>query len=118
MALMKFIMKRRLRHPTEGWGLRRAMWLHGVASPLDYIKDSAKYSLEGLADRIRCPTLVCTAENDEIGATARDLYDKLTCEKSFVAFTAEEGADAHCEAGARSVFNQRAFDWLDAILSR
>jgi pimeloyl-ACP methyl ester carboxylesterase len=118
LALLKFIMQRRLRHPTEGWGLRRAMWLHGVASPLDYIKESAKYNLEGLAQQIRCPTLVCTAENDEIGVTARDLYDKLTCAKSFIGFTAEEGADAHCEAGARSVFNQRAFDWLDTVLNR
>jgi len=30
---------------------------------------------------------------------------------------AKEGAGNHCEAGARSLFNQRAFDWLDMVLN-
>ena len=75
------------------------------------------YSLEGRAERIRCPTLVCSAENDDIGVTAQKLYDSLTCPKTFIAFTAVEGAGEHCEAGARSLFNQRAFDWLDVVLA-
>jgi hypothetical protein len=32
--------------------------------------------------------------------------DALTCEKSFIAFTAKEGAGQHCEAAASSLFNQ------------
>jgi hypothetical protein len=31
-------------------------------------------------------------------------------------FTAAEGAGEHCEAGARTLFNQRSFDWLDRTL--
>lgn len=73
------------------------------------------YTLRGRAERIACPTLVCSAENDEIGVTARRLFDALTCRKEFVAFTAAEGAGAHCESGARAVFNQRALDWLDRV---
>jgi pimeloyl-ACP methyl ester carboxylesterase len=118
LRLLNLILNRKLRHPTAGWGLRRGMWVHGVASPLDYVKLTQHYSLKGRAEHIRCPTLVCSAENDEIGVTARTLYDALSCEKAFLAFTAKEGAGEHCEAGARSLFNQRAFDWLDAALSR
>jgi hypothetical protein len=33
-------------------------------------------------------------------------------------FSAEEGAGAHCEAGARSLYNARAFDWLDEVLGQ
>ena len=69
------------------------------------------------AGQIRCPTLVCSAENDDIGVTARKRYDALSCEKALIAFTAKEGAGEHCEAGARSLFNQRAFDWLDEVLA-
>jgi hypothetical protein len=50
--------------------------------------------------------------------TARQLHDRLTCEKRFMSFTAGEGAGAHCEVGARSLFNQRVFDWLDSVLRR
>jgi hypothetical protein len=41
-----------------------------------------------------------------------------TCDKTFSTFTAKEGAGEHCEVGARSLFNQRAFDWLDGVLTR
>ena len=116
LALLDIILRRRMRHTTAGWGLRRGLWTHGVKSPLDYIRLTEHYSLEGRAEQIRCPTLVCSAENDEIGVTARRLFDTLTCRKSFMVFAASDGAGAHCEAGARALFNQHAFDWLDTIL--
>lgn len=117
LALVKRMMTARLKKPTKGWGLRRALWLHGLASPLDYVRASADYSLEGLAGRIACPTLICSAENDEIGATAAKLLDALRCEKTMMRFTDAEGAGEHCEIGARTLFNQRMFDWLDMVLN-
>ena len=116
LALLNLILSRRMRHTTAGWGLRRGLWVHGVKSPLEYVKLTQDYTLEGRVEHIRCPTLICSAENDDIGVTARKLYDALSCEKSFIAFTAPEGAGEHCEVGARSLFNQRAFDWLGAVL--
>ncbi|HEY5208472.1 MAG TPA: alpha/beta fold hydrolase [Stellaceae bacterium] len=117
LRLIEMMLRRRLNHPTAGWGLRRGMWVHGVADPLAYLRLTADYSLVARVDRIGCPTLVCSAEHDEIGLTARKLYDALACDKHFIAFTAAEGAGEHCEAGARSLFNQRAFDWLDRVLA-
>ena len=118
LALLGLILRRRLGHLTAGWGLRRGLWVHGVETPLDYMRLTRDYSLEGRAERIRCPTLICSAEEDDIGVTARKLHDALTCEKAFITFTAQEGAGAHCEAGARSLFNQRVFDWLDSVFGR
>jgi hypothetical protein len=103
--------------PTAGWGLRRALWVHGLASPLDYVLASREYTLEGRADRISCPTLVCKAENDEIGITAPKLFDTLRSAKTMMHFTSTDGAGEHCEIGARTLFNQRMFDWLDAVLT-
>jgi pimeloyl-ACP methyl ester carboxylesterase len=116
LPLLNYLLRGRMRHTTAGWGIRRGLWTHGVDCPLAYLLLTREYSLEGRVDGIRCPTLVCSAENDMIGVTAKRLYDSLSCEKRFVKFTADEGAGEHCEAGARSVFNQRSFDWLDGVL--
>ncbi len=116
LGLLRQILKRRLRQVSAGWGLRRGLWVHGLDDPLDYLKLTRDYTLEGRTGLIRCPTLICQAEHDEIGVTARRLYDALECPKDFIAFRADEGAGEHCEAGARSLFNQRAFDWLDRRL--
>jgi predicted alpha/beta-fold hydrolase len=118
LALFEFLMRRKLCHTTAGWGLRRCLWVHGLDDPMAYFRLTQEYTLAGRVDQIRCPTLVCSAENDEIGASADKFFAGLVCEKTRLVFTAKEGAGAHCEAGARGLFNQRAFDWLDSVLPR
>jgi pimeloyl-ACP methyl ester carboxylesterase len=102
--------------PYLNWTLRRALWVHGLDSPADYLRVAGEYSLEGRAERIRCPTLVAWAEGDPIARFAERLYAALQCPKALVRFTAAEGAGGHCEETARSLFHQRAFDWLDDVL--
>ncbi len=70
LSLLNFILRRRMRHTTAGWGLRRGLWVHGVDSPLAYVRLTQDYSLEGRVEQIRCATLICCAEKDEIGVTA------------------------------------------------
>jgi pimeloyl-ACP methyl ester carboxylesterase len=113
--LLEFVLARRLCHVSQGWALRRGLLVHGVGTPIDYLRLTADYVTER-PEAIGCPTIICSAENDEIGATARDLYDRLTCNKTFLTFKALEGAGEHCESGARALFNQRALDWLDETL--
>jgi len=117
LNLLKLVFNRMLANTTAGWGLRRAMWVHGVPTPLDYVRLSQSYTLKGYAEQIKCPTLVCFADHDDIAAYARQLFDALTCPKEFVTFTTVEGAGEHCEDGNRSLFHQRAFDWLDKTLA-
>lgn len=118
LGLLSLMLRRRMRHVTGGWGLRRGLWVHGVSTPLDYLSLTRDYALERKAEQIRCPMLVCSAENDDIGITADALFDVLTCEKTRLKFSTAEGAGEHCEAGARSLFNQKTFDWLDDVLAR
>ena len=118
LDLIDRILRARLRHPTKGWAIRRGLWVHGVDRPIDYLRLTAQYTLAGRIDRIKCPTMITCAENDQIGATAAKLYGLLNCPKSFRRFMTAEGAGSHCESGARSVFNQHLFDWLDETLSR
>ncbi len=114
--LLRRIMRSRMQHPTAGWALRRGLWAHKAATLEEYLRQLDDYSLAGRTDRLRCPTLICFAEDDDLAATARKSYDALTCEKEFLTFHRSEGAGDHCEAGARLLFHQRVFDWLDARL--
>lgn len=102
--------------PTGGWALRRGMMVHGVDSPAAYLRALHDYTLAGHADKITCPTLVCNAEGDDISASAPQLAAALTCPHELITFTAADGADDHCEAGARQLFHARTFGWLDDVL--
>ncbi len=114
--LLRRILQTRLRQPTAGWALRRGLWVHKAASIEEYLRQLAEYTLDGRADRIRCPTLVCFAEDDDLAVSARKTYDALTSAKEFMTFRGADGAGEHCEAGARLAFHQRVFDWLDQRL--
>jgi alpha-beta hydrolase superfamily lysophospholipase len=103
---------------TQRFVLGRGMWVHGARTPWEYFRMFQAYSLADVAKNIQCPTFVDEAENDRRRGGGRDLYDALQCPKEYVLFTASEGAGEHCEAGAREVFFQRMFDWLDRILTQ
>ena len=104
-----------IKNPVKGWSLRRGLFVHGVNTVKDYINISRQYNIKGIINNIKCPVLVCDAENDEIAAFAKEIYDSLSCTKAYIKFTNAEGAGEHCEDGNRSLFNQRAFDWLDEV---
>jgi pimeloyl-ACP methyl ester carboxylesterase len=103
---------------TQRFMLGRGMWVHGAATPWEYLKMFQAYSLADVARNIRCPTFVDEAENDRRRGGGKDLYNALQCPKQYVLFAASEGAGEHCEAGAREVFFQKMFDWLDPILGQ
>lgn len=102
-----------MKKPTAGWALRRNLMVHGLAEPLDFFRMAPAYTLKGIEGQITCPTLICAAQGDDLSSRAHLLFDRLTCEKTFVEFQAADGAGEHCESGARTQFHQTAFDWLD-----
>lgn len=97
--------------------MRFRMRPYGTDSPYEFFKMAEGYNLEGVAEQIRCPTLVTDPENEPFWpGQSKRLYEALTCPKDLVVFTAAEGADFHCEAKALGVRDQRVFDWLDGVL--
>jgi hypothetical protein len=74
------------------------------------------FSLEGRAEEIRCPTLVCAGAADHFdpgGLQAEALYDHLTCDRTLMVFSDEYGAGSHCQLGAFAQSFAAKFDWLD-----
>jgi hypothetical protein len=97
--------------------LRFRMRPYGTDSPYEAYKMAKQYTLDGVADKIRCPMLVTDPENEQFWpGQPRQLYGALTCPKELVSFTAAEGADSHCEPKALGLRDQRIFDWLDETL--
>jgi hypothetical protein len=91
---------------------------YGLTSPYDVYKAAAQYTLDGVADKISCPTLLSDPEGEQFWpGQAKTLYDALTCPKELVSFKAAEGASLHCEPLATGLRSQRIFDWLDATLA-
>ena len=67
---------------------------------------------------IKCPTLVCDAEDDLFfKGQPQELYDHLTCSKAITRFIEAEGAGAHCEIGASRLAFARIFDWLEETMA-
>jgi pimeloyl-ACP methyl ester carboxylesterase len=99
------------------FNIKHRMWTFGVDSPYDLVKKSSEFSLKGIAQNIRCLTLVLDAEKeDSFPGQPKKVYDALECPKKYILFTVEEGAEEHCQCGAPSLSNQRIFDWLDDLL--
>jgi pimeloyl-ACP methyl ester carboxylesterase len=101
---------------AKRWALTNGTWTGGFDSPAAYFQGNRRYTLEGIAERIQCQTLVCDAQQDHFFHDARRVYDALTCPKEYFLFTAADGAEEHCQFGAMSRFHQRVFDWLDEAI--
>ncbi|MFE3581790.1 alpha/beta hydrolase family protein [Streptomyces vinaceus] len=105
--------------PIARWAINHGMYVMGVETPRAFNASYLDYTLAGgIAERIQCPTLVCDAEEDMFfKGQPEQLYDHLTCSKTLMVFTTEEGAGAHCHPGAMRLATARIYDWLDDTLA-
>ena len=98
--------------------VRRGFWTLNVNCLEDFFKSMSNFKLSHIAQNIRCPTLITLPEGDPIASGALELYKALNVSnKKLVHFSEEEGSGGHCEMLARSLYNQRVFDWLDETLA-
>jgi dienelactone hydrolase len=97
---------------SSRWVFEHGMWATGSATVREFVGKTLDYHLrEGVAEQIKCPTLVCEAEGDAAtrGQPAA-LYEHLTCKKTLMQFSNAEGAGMHCEVGAGRLAFARIFD--------
>ena len=101
------------------WTVRNGLWTFGLSSFDELFKAAESYTLEDIANRITCPTLVLDAEDDQFfKGQPQQVYDALTCPRELITFPEDEGGGEHCHEGTTSLFHQRTFDWLDTVLAR
>ena len=101
------------------WSMQDGMWKFGAASPSEWMRKFADYTMNNIADKITCHMLVIDSEAEQsFPGQAKKLYDALTCPKKFMLFKREETAEEHCQIGAAALSHQRIFDWLDKTFAR
>lgn len=107
-------------HNTQfRWGTEQGMWAFQTRSPYDFLTQTRAYTLDGVADQIICPVLVCQAGDDHFfQGQPEQLAAALGERATFRAFTRREAAAAHCHVGASALMNGVVFDWLSETLER
>ena len=91
---------------------------YGLDSPFEVFTAARQYNLTDVVDQITTPLLITDPEGEQFWpGQSQQLFEKLPGTKRLVPFTAAEGADRHCEPMARSLLEQRMFDWLDETLA-
>ena len=100
-------------NPMVRWSFNDGMWKFGAAIPVDYLKALRPYTLKDCVDDIRCPVLVVDGACDSLmPGQSKILFDRLAGPKTWMPFTADEGAGLHCQAGAAALSNERVLHWL------
>src|ERR1700744_3242944 len=101
------------------WAFTHGMYAMGANSPRAYLAATQAYNRrDGIAEKIKCPTLVCDAEKDLcFKGQAQLLFDHLTCPKPVRTFTAAEGAGPPREVGASRLAFARVYARLDETLA-
>jgi alpha-beta hydrolase superfamily lysophospholipase len=100
------------------WKLvKRGYWVHGVKDLRGYLAATAAFTMDGRAEKIRCPVLGMTGEGDILAMGAEQFMSQLKVPNELVKYTAAQGAGGHCEMLNRWLVVQRVLDWLDDTLS-
>jgi dienelactone hydrolase len=78
-----------------------------------------QYNAKDVIRQIQCPLFIADPDDEQFWpGQSQEVYDALVSPKTIVRFTAEEGANWHCEPKARSLYDQRMFDWLDTVMPK
>jgi pimeloyl-ACP methyl ester carboxylesterase len=116
-AVAKLLMTR---NTQVRWAFRNGIWVMGVDSIPEVARAFAKYTLEGVAEKIVTPALVLDAENDQFlkGQPQKAVDAMVNAPTTLISLPEAEGAGEHCHMGAMSRLHQTIFDWLDETLKK
>ncbi|MEO8285236.1 MAG: alpha/beta fold hydrolase [Chloroflexota bacterium] len=97
--------------------LDRLCWQSGVQTVSEALELARAAHLGDMVSEIECPTLcmVSEGEPDEQNEQAREFYSALKAPKQMRVFTADEGAEFHCQVNNLSLMHATVFDWLDEL---
>ncbi|GAA2957245.1 alpha/beta hydrolase family protein [Microbacterium schleiferi] len=91
----------------------------GKDSPYDTMVEMLRYRLDPeVAAKITTPLLITAPEKEQFWPGQSEQLAAMVPDATLQQFTADEGADYHCQPLARLLTDARMFDWLDTRLRR
>ncbi|MDR6955445.1 dienelactone hydrolase [Ancylobacter sp. 3268] len=101
------------------WTVTQGTWTFGVSGIADLIDQTKAYTVAGITDKIRCPCLVMEAADDIFfEGQPQQVFEELKVPKAYARFTAEDGAENHCQSGALAYKDEVVFNWIAETLGR
>ncbi len=94
-------------------------WVLGTKDMESAMEKVKKFTLAGVADKIRCPFLILWGMQDKLTPreVAHQLYDNVgSKDKTLKIFDVEEGAAEHCQVDNRQMGTDYICDWLSKRL--
>ena len=104
--------------PSFAWAINNSMWTLGSKHPLDAVTEEQKYTLAGVAGRIKGDVLILAGAEDHfvpIEQVAR--FEKaLTAARGATTkvYDRASGGAEHCQLGAQTLWHADFFDWMSA----
>lgn len=94
-------------------------WVLGVEGMDEAMEKLKNFSLAGVADRIKCPILICHGDADTLSPpeVAQQLYDNVgSTDKTLRIFTTRDGGSTHVQVDNRQVGIDYIADWYESRL--
>jgi pimeloyl-ACP methyl ester carboxylesterase len=114
-----YILQAMEQDPSLRWAMSNAMFTFKAASPSDWMRMTRPYVMKDVAGSITARTLIVDSEGDrDMPGQAKKLYDAIVAPKDYMLFTAQDGAEEHCQVGAMVYSNSRILNWLDEVMRK
>jgi dipeptidyl aminopeptidase/acylaminoacyl peptidase len=102
--------------PGFAWAISNGMWALGTKHPLEMVAALQKYTLAGIAERIKCDVLILAgAEDHFVPIEQVTQFEKaLTSARSVTTkiYNRASGGAEHCQVGAQTLWHADFFGWL------
>ena len=102
--------------PSFAWAINNSMWTLGIKHPLDAVTEEQKYTLSGVAQRIKGDVLILAgAEDHFVPIEQVAQFEKaLTAARSVTTkiYDRASGGAEHCQLGAQTLWHADFFDWM------
>jgi len=101
-------------------GRQEIMWRmtpYGTDSFFDWYTAARRFNARDVVKEVECPMFIADPDDEQFWpGQSQEVYDALECPKTITRFTREEGANWHCEPKARSLYDERMFNWLATVM--
>ena len=102
--------------PGFAWAINNSMWTLGIKHPLDAVTEEQKYTLAGVAQRVKGDVLILAgAEDHFVPVEQVAQFEKaLTAARSVTTkiYDRASGGAEHCQMGAQTLWHADFFDWM------
>lgn len=114
-----FINQVRQSNDLIDWTVNHGMYISGAETPFDYLNAFTKFNTREISSLVKQDVLLTAGENDHFVPLEQYYQQKeaLVNARSVTGriYTAEEGADQHCQVGALDLVINEIIGWLDGL---